>query len=282
MKETIIYNYITTDLSNGKQYVGTHSTNNVDDGYLGSGTYLLRAIKKYSKENFNREILCVCDTSEEAFENEKKFIEQYNTLIPNGMNISPTGGVAGCGMNSAETLKKIGVSMKGKKHSEETKRKISITMLAISDDARKNRISESLKGRPVSEETRLKMSKANKGKKRSKEVRKRISESGKGRIPWNKGIPASEETKEKLSKAHIGVPLSEKHCQNISKALKGHKTSEETKQKISKANRGRKYSKEIRQKMGQTRKGKTWEEIYGIEEAKKRREVARQRKLATQ
>jgi len=56
----IVYNYITTNKVNGKQYVGMHSTDNVDDGYLGSGIAIINAINKYGKENFTREILWKC------------------------------------------------------------------------------------------------------------------------------------------------------------------------------------------------------------------------------
>jgi group I intron endonuclease len=48
--------YKTINLINGKIYIGQHYTS-VDDGYLGSGKYLLNAINKYGKENFKREIL---------------------------------------------------------------------------------------------------------------------------------------------------------------------------------------------------------------------------------
>lgn len=92
IKEKIIYNYITTNNINGKQYVGMHYTNDVDDGYLGSGKALIKAIKKYGKENFTREILCICKTIEEAHSNEEIFIKKYNTRVPYGYNIHPKGG----------------------------------------------------------------------------------------------------------------------------------------------------------------------------------------------
>jgi len=44
------YVYVTTNLINGAQYVGDHSTNNLNDDYLGSGKYLFRSIKKYKKK----------------------------------------------------------------------------------------------------------------------------------------------------------------------------------------------------------------------------------------
>jgi hypothetical protein len=47
--------YCTTNLINGKKYIGSHKNNK--DSYLGSGVYITKAIKKYGKENFARETL---------------------------------------------------------------------------------------------------------------------------------------------------------------------------------------------------------------------------------
>lgn len=64
------YIYITTNKINGKKYIGQHK-GKPDDNYLGSGINLIKAIKKYGKENFFKEILCFCETREEADIKEK-------------------------------------------------------------------------------------------------------------------------------------------------------------------------------------------------------------------
>ena len=53
--------YITTNLINGKFYIGVHETHNLNDGYLGSGKILRNSVYYHGKENFKREILEFCD-----------------------------------------------------------------------------------------------------------------------------------------------------------------------------------------------------------------------------
>ena len=68
--------YKTTNLVNGKIYIGKHETDNLDDGYLGSGNLLRRAIKKYGEENFKREILFECSTIEEMNAKEAELVNE--------------------------------------------------------------------------------------------------------------------------------------------------------------------------------------------------------------
>ena len=70
------YIYEITNKINGKKYIGKHSTNNLNDKYMGSGNILIEAIKKYGIENFSKTILCVCSNEAEAYEVEKKEIEK--------------------------------------------------------------------------------------------------------------------------------------------------------------------------------------------------------------
>ena len=51
------YIYKITNINNGCFYIGSHKTYDLNDGYFGSGIYLKRAIKKYGKESFKKEML---------------------------------------------------------------------------------------------------------------------------------------------------------------------------------------------------------------------------------
>ena len=68
--------YKTTNLVNGKIYIGKHETDNLDDGYLGSGNLLGRAIEKYGRENFKREIMFECSSKEEMNAREAEFVNE--------------------------------------------------------------------------------------------------------------------------------------------------------------------------------------------------------------
>lgn len=68
--------YKTTNLINGKYYYGVHSTDNISDGYLGSGNKLKNAIKKYGKDNFKKEIIALFDERKDALLYEKNLISK--------------------------------------------------------------------------------------------------------------------------------------------------------------------------------------------------------------
>lgn len=54
--------YKTTNLINGKFYIGKHQTKDLNDGYMGSGRLINRAIKKYGLDQFKTEIIEMCPT----------------------------------------------------------------------------------------------------------------------------------------------------------------------------------------------------------------------------
>ena len=69
--------YKTTNLINGKIYVGQDSFNNVE--YFGSGKIIKQAIEKYGKENFKKEILEKCSSREELDERETFWIQELKS-----------------------------------------------------------------------------------------------------------------------------------------------------------------------------------------------------------
>lgn len=68
--------YKTTNLINNKIYIGYHSTNNIHDNYLGSGKLLKKAINKYGKDSFIREILFEYGDRELALKKEKELVSE--------------------------------------------------------------------------------------------------------------------------------------------------------------------------------------------------------------
>ncbi len=86
--------YKTTNLINNKIYIGQDSKNNPE--YIGSGLQLLRAIKKYGKDNFKKEIVEECSSREQLDEREIFWINFYNSTNRHvGYNITEGGNSAG-------------------------------------------------------------------------------------------------------------------------------------------------------------------------------------------
>ena len=122
----------------------------------------------------------------------------------------------------------------------------------LSEETRK-KISDALKGHKKTEHAiqkqRLSLKKfyasgnqsPRKGKKLSDETKRRISQANKGHTSWAKGKKFSVEYRKKLSIAHKGKPLSEAR----KRVMRGRKVSEATRRKL----RGRKVSEATRRKL---------------------------------
>ena len=123
--------YLRTNLVNGKQYVGqTSRFANRNSKWkklneLYSSKILYEDRIKYGLENFKCDILAVCDSQEDAWELEKKYIKEYNTKYPNGYNMSDGGAGVPNVFVSEETRKKLSETLSGLKRNDETKQKIS-------------------------------------------------------------------------------------------------------------------------------------------------------------
>jgi len=205
----INYVYISTNLINGKQYIGSHY-GKINDSYLGSGRILLKAIKKYGNKNFKRKILEVCDSSLTLIL-EEKYIKEFDTLIPNGYNISPSGGHGLGGRLSEETKRKLRKPKSKQARENMSKGKMGI----IFSEEHKENIRKSKTGE----------NNPNYGKPRDKEIIEKIKES-------NIGQKRSEVTKQKIGNIHRGKIISNKHKEAIRAFHTGRKRSPETCKKI--------------------------------------------------
>lgn len=171
------YIYKTTNLINGRKYVGLHKSEKFDNSYKGSGKVLMRALKKYGKENFKTVIIDTANSLKELFSKEIFWIEFLDCVNSTEYYNIKQGGQGAWKIN--------GVSIKkGKK---------------ISEQARRN-TSEAHKGIKHTKETRQKMSISHKGERNgfygktfSDETLKRFSKLRKGRI-WVKNLETNTET----------------------------------------------------------------------------------------
>ena len=161
----------------GHYYYGRHKTNNLNDGYAGSGTKLQAYYKKYDSIEgitYVKSILQFYESDEELNTAEKLLIgDKYNT-DPLCINLCAGGS---WGELSDESKHKITVALTGKHPNEETRKRIS-----AGGKGNKNAL----------------------GHRASAEARKKFSDSHKG----NKnhlGCKHSEEAKQKMSKAKRGI-----------------------------------------------------------------------------
>lgn len=81
---------------------------------------LNQALRKYGIEAFEVTTLCECYL-EDMNENEKKYMEEYNSRVPHGYNLREGGSN---GKASEESRRKQGESRKGIKHNEQRKNNI--------------------------------------------------------------------------------------------------------------------------------------------------------------
>lgn len=90
------YIYKTINLLSGKYYIGMHSTDDLDDGYIGSGNRLRLAIRKHGKENFKREILEFCSSRQELADKETDIVnlEEIAKIDCMNMRVGGTGGAS--------------------------------------------------------------------------------------------------------------------------------------------------------------------------------------------
>ena len=108
--------YKTTNLLNGKFYVGMHKTKDLNDGYVGSGKILRHAISKYGIENFVTETLEVYDN-----EHHMKLAERILVVLDTMSYNLCDGGKGGFGYINQNVLTKEQRKTNGKKGGDKPK-----------------------------------------------------------------------------------------------------------------------------------------------------------------
>lgn len=220
--------YKTTNLLNGKIYIGKDKKNNKN--YLGSGVALKESIKKYGKNNFKKEIICFCNNIEELNEKEKYYIKFYNSQDKNiGYNITDGGDGNSLSWNGPKL-----------------------------NDSHKKNISDGLK----KSDKFKKMWEGDEHKKKLKESRtksekvKKIIESQE----WKNKISESVKNSEKFKEAIKNPERSQKISNSMleSEILKKSRSSSEFKEKCSAWQKGKKRSPEFLKKFNESR-AKTFE-----------------------
>ena len=213
--------YKTTNLVNGKIYIGQDSNNNPN--YFGSGLILKKALKKYGRCNFKKETIEECDNKEQLNEREKYFIKKFNA-IEFGYNLAEGG--------------EGGPFFKGRKHSDESKKKMKKSWKLVRES---EGFVHNMTGYIFSEKQKKEFSKNRKGKltgsdnpmfgkTHTEEAKKKMSNPRYGSDNPMFGKTHTEESKKKISEATKGE----------NNAMFGKKHTEESKKKISEATKGRK------------------------------------------
>ncbi len=175
--------YETTNILNNKIYVGCHSTDNIDDGYLGSGVAITRAIRKYGKGSFSRKIIHYTESIEEMYKIEAAIVDVEFVERADTYNLKP-GGYGG---------------VIGTKHTEEMKKHLSEVKLKFYENN-----CHSMKGQKQTAQSCKNMSNGAKGKIISKEHRKNLSDAVSGDKNFWFGKNLDEEHREKLRKQASG------------------------------------------------------------------------------
>ena len=171
--------YLITNIENAKKYVGItkFSLNERFSQHIKRGFLLTEAIQKYGCQNFSIDLIEEVESAERAYELEQYYIREYNTKVPNGYNLTDGGdGIFGweateeyrkeCSERAKKLHKEKKVGMYGKKHSDETKKK-------MSDSLKGNR---NCSGRKLSEYSKQKIREKHLGKTLSEETKQKISE----------------------------------------------------------------------------------------------------------
>ena len=113
IKDPYGFIYITTNLINGKRYLGQRRFSQGWQKYLGSGLTFKKALAKYGENNFIKDIILICFSEEELNQAEYDLSVFFNVVESNDWyNLVLGGGTSRGWHPSEETKQKIGIKTK--------------------------------------------------------------------------------------------------------------------------------------------------------------------------
>jgi hypothetical protein len=87
--------YKITNKMTGQIYIGQHITDNLNDGYMGSGSRIINSVAKYGKDQFDKEILFVFDNFDDMDRSEAELVNEEFIKRPDTYNVV-LGGTGWC------------------------------------------------------------------------------------------------------------------------------------------------------------------------------------------
>ena len=196
-----MYIYKITNIINSKVYIGMSTKAN--DNYFGSGVIISKAIKKYGKEYFIKEIIETCENIEQLQIREQYWIQYYKSILNDNCYNVHEGGKGGNWKKwmSQERLEEVMLNLKNGGGQFKKGEKPWNKGLKYKNE----KISIALKGKKQDAETVKKRTDKLIGKKRNEDQKKNISSSLKAVYKGS----FSEEHKNKLSESHKGIKMTE-------------------------------------------------------------------------
>ena len=98
------YIYKITCLKNNRYYIGMHSTDNLNDGYMGGGNKIKISIRNYGKKLHKKEILEFLESRDSLKNREREIVNESLLKDPMCMNLA-LGGEGGGKIFSEEHMK---------------------------------------------------------------------------------------------------------------------------------------------------------------------------------
>lgn len=189
-KQPIGWIYLTTNIVNGKIYVGQFTfkkDKRLNAIYLGSGTVIEQAIKKYGRKNFKRKILKLCYSINQLNGYETYYTLKYNPNLDKNIGYNQIiGPVRRSGNKNPMSYPNI------------RDKSIKANKITTSNEEYKKKQSKIMK-------EYFRTHKANfKGCKHSEETKTKIRQKSLGRKAWNKGKHVSEEQRKRQSEKMKG------------------------------------------------------------------------------